>query len=431
MCVFDTLSFGWLGPGKASGHSLLVGEENTNLLAHCNFRLPGCQFSFLRIALLATILSSKRHQDGISKLVFKSDFDKLKGKNTTLAVEDLLSNGWKESQKVEDKGLGEMSFGKFCVRVVLHALQKEKHSRDGLRFESFEAIVEQLSKELEGGSYVASSSAADAKGAESLRVKDLLKASPDEVAMLQNHHITVGKNYTHRDYKDQVFTMEGIKDGCGVFKHVPLFGEAIEVVASTEELKDWKNTKKEACQLCPTEVVKARLPEACSFVLDEWAKMNASFLLAEASKLNNKASFDMVAFTSFPNGLMSVKKLKSKELQIYPVGSLVKIKEQEKADELLAKGVVLVRFKGTAYLIQTFKAFNPCKSDDPGVVCPYFYVKTSEGEDEVNMQVSWKAHSDLQIPVLENSKAIDKHTWLLKGKDVSTAPPAKRPKRSH
>lgn len=54
-----------------------------NLLAYYNFKLPGCQLNFLRIALLATILSSKRHQDGISKLVFKSDFDKLKGKSST------------------------------------------------------------------------------------------------------------------------------------------------------------------------------------------------------------------------------------------------------------------------------------------------------------------------------------------------------------
>lgn len=430
MCVFDTLSFGWLGPGKASGHSLLVGEENTNLLAHCNFRLPGCQFNFLRIALLATILSSKRHQDGISKLVFKSDFDKLKGKNTTLAVEDLLSNGWKESQKVEDKGLGEMSFGKFCVRVVLHALQKEKHSRDGLCFESFEAIVEQLSKELEGGSYVASSSAADAKGAESLRVKDLLKASPDEVAMLQNHHITVGKNYTHRDYKDQVFTMEGIKDGCGVFKHVPLFGETLEVVASVEELKDWKSTKKEMCQLCPRDVIKDRLPEACPLVLDEWDKMCASYLLAEAYKENNKANVDMVAFTKFPNGLLALRKLKVKELQLYPVGTLAKVKDQHKTDDLLAKGAILVKFKGVAYQVQGFKAYNPIKSEEAGVVCAYFYVKATEDEQEANLQVIWKTYKDLIIPVLENPKQVAEQTPLLKGKDVSATPPAKKARKT-
>ena len=64
-----------------------------NLLAYYNFKLPGCQLNFLRIALLATILSSKRHQDGISRLVFKSDFDKLKGKISTKTMGGLAGQG--------------------------------------------------------------------------------------------------------------------------------------------------------------------------------------------------------------------------------------------------------------------------------------------------------------------------------------------------
>ncbi|CAK9087331.1 unnamed protein product [Durusdinium trenchii] len=414
---------------KASGHSLLVGEENTNLLAHYNFRLPGCQLNFLRIALLATILSSKRHQDGISKLVFKSDFDKLKGKSTTLAMEDLLSQGWASCQKVANKALGEMSFGKFCVRLVLHALQKEKFekfSRDGLSFDSFQAIVEELSVDLEGGEHVPSSSVAAVKATDADKVKDLLKASPDEVAMLQNSHISVGKNYMHKDYKEQVFALEGIKDGCGVFKHVPLFGETLEVVASVEELKDWKSTKKEMCQLCPRDVIKDRLPEACPLVLDEWDKMCASYLLAEAYKENNKANVDMVAFTKFPNGLLALRKLKVKELQLYPVGTLAKVKDQHKTDDLLAKGAILVKFKGVAYQVQGFKAYNPIKSEEAGVVCAYFYVKATEDEQEANLQVIWKTYKDLIIPVLENPKQVAEQTPLLKGKDVSATPPAKK-----
>ena len=287
-----------------------------NLLAYYNFKLPGRQLNFLRVALLATILSSKRHQDGISKLVFKSDFDKLKGKSSTKTMEDLLAEGWQSCQKAADLVLGEMCFGRFCVRVVLYALQKEEHARDGFCVESFQEIVEELSMELENSAGAPTSSAVDAKDGEALKVKDLVQADPNEVAMLQNDHIIVGKNYLHKDYKDQVFTLESIKDGSGVFKRVPLFCGEIKVVASIEELKGWKR-KRECCQLCPTESAKARLPEASPLLLDEWAKQCASHLLAEAYKQNNKASLDMVAFTSFPNGLVSLKKLKMKELQIY------------------------------------------------------------------------------------------------------------------
>ena len=419
-----------LGQGKASGHSLLVGEENMNLLAYYNFKLPGCQLNFLRIALLATILSSKRHQDGISRLVFKSDFDKLKGKISTKTMEDLLAKGWQSCQKAADLVLGEMCFGRFCVRVVLYALQKEEHARDGFCVESFQEIVEELSMELENSAGAPTSSAVDAKDGEALKVKDLVQADPNEVAMLQNDHIIVGKNYLHKDYKDQVFTLESIKDGSGVFKHVPLFCDEIKVVASIEGLKDWKRTKRERCQLCPTESVKARLPEASPLVLDEWAKQCASHLLAEAYKQNNKASLDMVAFTSFPNGLVSLKKLKVKELQIYPVGTLTKVKEQHKVDELLSKGAVVVKFKEVAYQVQGFKAFNPTKKEESGVMRAYFYIKASEENEEANLNVSWKTYQDLHIPVWENSKQIEKHAALLKGKEACAAPPAKKARKT-
>ena len=54
-----------------------------------------------RAALLCTILTSKKHADGISKLVYEADLDKMKGalKEKTVKMEQLLREGWKQVQQ--------------------------------------------------------------------------------------------------------------------------------------------------------------------------------------------------------------------------------------------------------------------------------------------------------------------------------------------
>lgn len=70
--------------GKSSGHSVLVGEEMMNHLAMYDFKITGKTLALTRIALAATILTSKKSQDGISKLIYKSDLDKMEGKRHNL-----------------------------------------------------------------------------------------------------------------------------------------------------------------------------------------------------------------------------------------------------------------------------------------------------------------------------------------------------------
>ena len=58
-------------------------------LSHFDFKIKENQLPMTRAALLCTILTSKKHADGISKLVYEADLDKMKGalKEKTVKME--------------------------------------------------------------------------------------------------------------------------------------------------------------------------------------------------------------------------------------------------------------------------------------------------------------------------------------------------------
>ena len=148
--------------------------------------------NFTRIALAATILSSKRSQDGISKLIYKSDFDKMRGKDTTQKLDEMLATMWPEAVKVQPKGY--ICFGKACVNMILHLLQKEKLAKSE-QYNAFTDIVTEFQQELTGQAPLVAHPAASKDPSSSTSVEDLVNCSGKDIAKMQNSHITVGKRY--------------------------------------------------------------------------------------------------------------------------------------------------------------------------------------------------------------------------------------------
>lgn len=165
-----------------------------NHLAWYDFRIQGRGMALTRVALMATMLSSKKHQDGISKLVYKSDFDKLKSKETTRSLDEVLGTLWDQASKAQPD-LGHMCWCTAAVRMVLHLLGKEKIAKQDV-FESFEQIAQFFCDDLQAGPVTVQaqpvpSEPADTSSAPS--VKNLLNASTKEVALFQNNHIKIGE----------------------------------------------------------------------------------------------------------------------------------------------------------------------------------------------------------------------------------------------
>ena len=105
---------------------------------------------------------------------------------------NLLSKSWSlqlNSTATEANRFG--AFGRLCVRTVLHVLNKQKVGRGPKGFENLQAIGELFAKELMGHAADAASVRATEDSQQSVR--DVLTASPQELALLQNQHMQIGE----------------------------------------------------------------------------------------------------------------------------------------------------------------------------------------------------------------------------------------------
>jgi hypothetical protein len=81
-------------------------------------------------------------------------------------------------------------FGKFTVRLMLFLTQKQKMSKETKSWDSMHDILAAFTQEVQDPP-TSSSGTEEPATAEALEVKDILKASPKEVAQLQNHHMKI------------------------------------------------------------------------------------------------------------------------------------------------------------------------------------------------------------------------------------------------
>lgn len=138
--------------------------------------------------------------DGFSKLVFKSDFDKIKGVLASKAaqVESMLETAWKAVQASHSAAdVKFAAYGNLQVRPLLFLLNKQKYSRDAATYETYEEIVDDFQLELVGKAAVKQIAASQDPSTDKSQssVEDLVGATPAKIALLQNPHIGLGKQY--------------------------------------------------------------------------------------------------------------------------------------------------------------------------------------------------------------------------------------------
>ncbi|CAK9027725.1 unnamed protein product [Durusdinium trenchii] len=133
------------------GPTILIREDNMALLAYHDFRVQGDQMLFTRLALLTTMLTSTKVSDGVSKLIVKSDFDKMTRSlhKQTVQMEAILKEAWKQDDTDVGPQKKAMAFGKLSVRMCLLLFGKQKFGRDPL-VETFEEITQLYAEELVG-----------------------------------------------------------------------------------------------------------------------------------------------------------------------------------------------------------------------------------------------------------------------------------------
>lgn len=233
----------------------------------------------------------------------------------------------------------------------------------------------------------------------------------------------------NNDYQDKIFILKSVNDSEAIFEHQPLFTATELVKEQLDSLKMWRLTKKEPTMMCPQQLCTSRLPHNVDIVTKEIEKVTVTHLLMEAYMNNKLADDNLLGFTSHPSNLFVMKKVNKKALKLYPLGTCSAVPEKDQAKFLENTKNVVVWFNKKPYVIQPFKNLASFTKPDAGTLCPYFWVKNSEKEEDINLQTTWVNHRGLQIPILENGEPIQAHAVLLKSSGKSPqGPPAKKAK---
>lgn len=233
--------------------------------------------------------------------------------------------------------------------------------------------------------------------------------------------------YLNNDYQDKIFILKNVTESNAIFEHQPLFASSQVVNEQLDSLKKWRLTKKEPTMMCPQQLCTARLPHNVDFVKKDIEKAVVSHLLMEAYMSNKLDDDSLLGFAAHPSNLFLMKKVKKKELKLYPIGTCSAVPEKDQAKTLEKTKNVVVWFNKRPYLIQPFKNLTSFTKPETGTLCPFFWVKSSEKQEEINLQTAWVTHKGLQIPILENDDPIQAQAILLKSSGQQPqGPPAKK-----
>ena len=187
--------------GKLFGGTLLLGGDFFNALAHTDFKVSGQVFPMVRMGLWATMLTNpQKSQDGFAKVFSKADIERLRSHGCiekTKQAEAMLANAWETYQQlVANHGNMELHytkcFGKLTVRLLLFLTQKQKVSKEAKSWESMQDILKAFTEEAMNPPVSSSTAPEETATAAPLEVQDMLKASPKEIAKVQNQRLKIG-----------------------------------------------------------------------------------------------------------------------------------------------------------------------------------------------------------------------------------------------
>ena len=268
--------------GRSYGASVIMGEDFCHMLAYAEWKLPTTTLPFLRVALCAAQVTAPQElvKDGLSRMVCKPNFDKLKHKKLLPEiekVEKIMEAAW---ATVEDSGLPMekkgLAFGKFQVRLVLFLLGKELKGREGMEYASIAEINKKFSTDLLLAGQTASTSASAAgSAAPPEAVKSLADASDAKaIALAANKHIALGKHYVVKN-DTRVWTLFELTQDGAKLQHKPFFQSSQEMEVPHQEWKNLKEWTKVVPQLISQEVQASMKTSTLKTLAEETARLKA------------------------------------------------------------------------------------------------------------------------------------------------------------
>ncbi|CAE7031083.1 unnamed protein product [Symbiodinium sp. CCMP2592] len=342
------------------------------------------------------------------------DLDRLKSaqhRQALLQAEQILEHGYQVYRDAGETPAVQRALGRMMVRLSLLLTKKEKYGREKVMYESQEKVAQLFATEAlntnPSGASSAGGSEADENREEDRPLNLLGGMSVGEQALLQNPHLKKDGKYVHADYPDKIFVFAGLENDEAKFVHTPLFASPDIVMTSPEHFKKWKVT---------------RLPVPSVLAADESVKstyggsavLNDAKILADGQQQlfqifadQNTGDSSCLHFIH-PTAVYTSESFAKEKLRLIPLANMTRAKEGQKLS-------LWVEWNGNKYQLSPFpqlKDFGeqPKKTD---TIVPFYWIKTTSSEEEVNMVVQWKTVAGMKLPMLVNNKKVAKHTMLM------------------
>lgn len=422
-----------------------VGETFWKAVVEATFQTKDSKMPLVRVALVLANLASPKIEDGISRLIVKTDVTKLQAK---LNLNDVLDADKKLKQATDiarsvaktkkthaDAENGPL--GRFFVRVVLHLVDKGRLGLEQTDYESVNEIcalyLAELS-ELVGGTVTYKHWTLGDVAVRDEKLEPPRKKVCTAPASLEQQQ---DKEYRALEEGYQVDTVIFEKAIGGSAEHLwkikqinASFAKLVRVCDYRNEnevvsvdldviFKEWAISKLSGDAL-PVQMMGDNAHEHHSLAM-QYDLLKAHVFQALVG-MNNEIGCEKGALRFYrkPDHVRANQDFAAGELCLTPFGPLSTLSLRE-----VSTGVLLGKHSTDGFSSDVWMVAPPKPSHDADddklsdcALCPFFWVDTTTDSKIANMKEGWHTVGGVRLPYMKNAKAIKLHDKLFKLKEA-------------
>ena len=423
----------------------VLGQTFWKAIAEASFSTKESTMPLVRVALILANLASPKLEDGIARLVLKSDIQRLQVKQK---LSDVLDADKKLKQAMEvaasvaktkklqaDAQNGPL--GRFFVRVVVHLIGKEKDSAEGTEYKSINDICAAYLGELSnmlGGTVTYKhwtgvkaepvQQAAEGPPAKKHCTAIGLEQQTDKVYRANTEGFVTGAIVYERAIgpgPTNLWRLTEVNESFAKLKLVCDYKkeDATVVVELDPLLQEW-SISKIASESMPYQMVGDYAHEHRADTLG-MERVKATVFMGLLS-LNEERGCkkDDILFYRKPDHLRAAKEFSPGQLILTPFGAISALSTKE-----VSSGVFLGNHSvhGESSDFWLLPPPKPAKhpTDSKSSLCPFFWVDGTPDAKLVNMKESMYNHGGMKLPIMKNTKTLKVNDKLYKLKEAKEA----------
>ena len=398
-----------------------IGKDMFTAVTNCQFRSVVQTYPHIRNGALALNLVSEKVEDGTGKFLNPSDFENLKSKAKEASLdkaEEGLAAAWSRVTKLfasgelnADKGLN--LYGRASVRCLMYLTKSGKRGFEKKEYVSLEQIFEWFESDLAGkiapielASEETSSSSKPNAGPVSLA-----EASSAKYLMTKGG-FEQGKKFTNnKQHPGKVFELVEMTEKFAKLKQYTVFDDPIEVQTSCSDLPKLWSLFKGNVQVRIDGDIATHVEPPSAHRTD---KARATvFLALDALAGDHKPDLEHFAFVLQPAEVLVITDKYSKKgaLRLFPATSGIDKLSLKKSGVSSAAS-----YDGT--IIEIEGPSKPKEADrtkwaKEQMLLPYWWVTTTQKEEDATMEHVRVRHESVAFKVLQNCKGLKKNDKLM------------------